>query len=172
MQRQPILASSCARAATAAETRFRIDFPDPPLRSSRVIALDRQAWELVSGLAGRHWAGGRFLAFEATVRVNGSGGQAADATLSSADGAQTLLSDELEGADLVVMIATPRTSGEAASVIGSACATRMIMTAGLVAAGAGEQEGEVVPALRPHAMVLVSLNDDSDIPEILAALRV
>jgi hypothetical protein len=69
------------------------------------------------------------------------------------------------------MVATAAARPEAASVIGDACAERMIMTAGLVAAGQG-LAGPVVSALRPNAMVLVVLDSGRDVTEILTALRV
>ena len=191
MQRQPTLLNSCARAATAAEARFRIDYPDTQQRAARVIALDERAAELVRRLAGAHWRGGHFLVFEAvvpaTAPAGGADGEAngaapdsapdpvADATLRAADGAQVLLSSELEDADSAVMIATAQASASAASVIGDACAARRISSAGLVIAGGApghDDVDDVVAALRPNAMVLVVLQDHRDVPEILSALRV
>jgi hypothetical protein len=169
MQRQPTLASSCALAVTAAEARFRISYPEFATRNSRVIALDDQAAAVVRSLSAQQWSGGHFLVFEALAPVNGPG--AADARLRRADGTGVLLSDELNDADAVVMVATVQGSAAAASVIGDACAARSIMSAGLVISGS-EPADEVVSALRPNAMVLVILRDDSDISEILSALRV
>jgi hypothetical protein len=171
MQRQPTLLSSCARATTAAEARYRISYPEFARRDSRVIALDDHAAELVERMAGQRWSGGHFLAFEAVVPPNGSALPTADARLRRADGTPALLSEELNGADAVVMVAGAQASAEAASVIGDACALRSIMSAGLVVPGAAPAD-EVVSALRPNAMVLVVLRDDQDIPEILSALRV
>jgi hypothetical protein len=171
MRRQPTLLNSCARATTAAEARYRISYPEFARRDSRVIALDEQAAAIVRRMAGERWSGGHFLAFEAVVPANGSGQEVADARLRRTDGAGVLLSDELNGADAVVMVATVHARAEAASVIGDACAARSIMSAGLVVPGSGSAD-EVVSALRPNAMVLVVLRDDQDIPEILSALRV
>jgi hypothetical protein len=171
MQRQPTLLNSCASAATAAEARYRISYPEFARRSSRVIALDEQAAAIVRRMAAQQWSGGHFLAFKAAVPANGSGLDTADARLRRADGAEVLLSEELSGADAVVMIGTVDASAEAAAVIGDACASRSIMSAGLVVSGAGGADG-VVSALRPNAMVLVILRDDNDVPEILSALRV
>jgi hypothetical protein len=74
------------------------------------------------------------------------------------------------------MVATSRARADAASVIGDACAARGIMSAGLVLTGNGTADSgpaaAVVSALRPNAMVLVILHDESDVPEILTALRV
>jgi len=182
MQSRPTLSGSCARAATAAEARFRISYPVAP-QAARVIALDDRAAELVRGLAGRSWRGGRFLVFDRLSPAGDGGGRAGDAVLALADGSPALLSSELEGADVAVMIATPAARAEVASVIGEACASRWVMSAGLVVAGdaaaggggagAGDAAAEaVVAALRPNAMVLVILRGSDDIAGILSALRV
>ena len=165
--RPPTLASSCARAATAAEAQFRIDYPEVLRRDSRVIALDEQAAELARRLATstERWRGGHFLVFEGVARGGG------EARLRTTDGAQALLSEELASADTVVMLAGVNASAEAAAAIGDACAARSIMSAGLVVPGGGAVDG-VVSALRPNAMVLVILQDGDDVAEILSALRV
>jgi hypothetical protein len=171
LARQPTLASSCARAATAAEARFRIDYPDTSRRDSRVIALDQRTAGLARQLAadGPRWRGGHFLEFEAALPAGD------DARLRAADGTEVLLSRELADADVVVMLAGAGASSEGAAVIGDACAARSIMSAGLVIPGDGPGPGttdEVVSALRPNAMVLVVLQDGDDVAEVLSALRV
>jgi hypothetical protein len=169
---RPTLLSSCARATTAAEARFRISRPDTSRRDARVIALDEPAAATVrAAAAGRPWRGGHFLAFSAIAASADPATLLDDAVLHTADGAEVLLSGELADADLVVMVASAAAPEQAAAVIGDACAQRMIMSAGLVVAGAGET-GPVVTALRPNAMVLVVLDQDQDLPEILTALRV
>lgn len=171
-QRQPTLLSSCARATTAAEARFRINAPAFTRRNSRVIALDGQAAAIVRGMAGGQWGGGHFLVFESALpddallrRVPGSGDPG------RGDGGTALLSEELDGADTVVMVASAEGSAGAASVIGDAAAARGIMSAGLVIPGETPADG-VVSALRPNAMVLVVLREAADVPEVLSALRV
>ncbi|MPY85054.1 MAG: 3-methyl-2-oxobutanoate hydroxymethyltransferase [Actinophytocola sp.] len=158
MRSQPTLLNSCAKAATAAEARFRIDFPEPKARDSLIIALDDRAARIVRWLADRPWRGGRFFTFES-------------AGLRAADGTLVPLSAELDVADVVVVIATADASAAAAAIIGDACAARRIMSAGLVVTGAAAV-GDAVCALRPHAMVLLILDDENDIPPILTALRV
>lgn len=175
MQRQPTLLSSCASAATAAEARYRITVPSFTRRSSRVIALDGQAAAVVKGLAEQAWNGGRFFVFESALPddallrrvVAGDAGEAADGPGTGT----ALLSEELDGADTVVMIASAAANATAASVIGDAAADRGIMTAGLVLPGA-VPPGGAVSALRPNAMVLVVLREVADVPEVLSALRV
>jgi len=172
MQRQPTLLSSCAKAATAAEARFRITAPAFTRRSSRVIALDEQAATVVRGLAEQSWNGGRFFVVESALPDDALLRQV---VVGDADGGgdagTALLSEELDGADTVVMIASAAANAAAASVIGDAAADRSIMTAGLVLPGAAPL-GAAVSALRPNAMVLVVLREIKDVPEVLAALRV
>jgi hypothetical protein len=167
MQRQPTLLSSCARAATTAEARYRITAPGFARRESRIIGLDEQSARLVRDMAGKPWDGGHFLVFETALPD--------DALLRHASGGTALLSEELDGADTVVMIAAAADSAEAASIIGDAAAARGIMSAGLVLPGnaQGEARGDaVVSALRPNAMVLVVLQEADDLAEVLSALRV
>jgi hypothetical protein len=143
---RPILASSCARAATAEEARFRIDRPIGG-RSALVVALDDEAHAVVERVAERPWQGARFV-------------RATDAKLSS----------ELADADLAIMIATAAADAEAAAAIAQACSVRGIMTAGLILGGAAEVAA-AVSALRPYARNLMVTEDEDDIAEVLTALR-
>lgn len=173
VQDRPTGLSSCARAATAAEARYRINAPLLfTSRASRIIAVDGGAAGIVDRLGEQPWSGdARFLSFTAPVDVDGLEGLHVDATLRTTDDGDTSLSRELDGADVAVMVATTNDGAKAASVIGQACFARGIMTAGLVVAEGGAAE-EAVAALRPHAMVLVVTADEEDVPEMLTALRV
>lgn len=168
MQRQPILLQTCARASTAAESRFRIDFPDPLRRESRIVALDERAADIVRRLSGLDWQGGHFLIYQGSAP--GSDTATADAVLRTSQGDDRLLSEEVQGADVVVMIATAAASPGAAGLVGDTCAARGVMSAALVVAE-GDEVDKAIYALRPNAMVLVSLKDGNDIPDMLAALR-
>lgn len=177
-ERRPTLLAACANATTTAEARYRIDAPDPAPRAARVVALDSGAVAIVADLARRRWRGGRFLAYEDAVSANGHGGDLEDAALRTTDGAPVLLSDELTGADIAVMVATSQARADAAAVIGDCCVRRGVASAGLVVAAPPDGGPDpdpavdrVVSALRPNAMVLVVLHDAADIPEILTALR-
>lgn len=167
---RPTLGSSCAQAATAAEARFRIDYPTITARDTRIIALDEAATGIVGRLARLPWRAAHFLTYVAPMSGEGLDGLQVDARLRTADGSVTLLSDELTGADVAVMVATDDSGAQAASAIGLACAMRRIMTVGVVIAppGVGDQ---AVSALRPHAAVLVVTSDEDDVPEMLNALR-
>jgi hypothetical protein len=145
----PTLLNACASAATAAEARFRIDRPIPG-RSACVVALDEGAAAVVRRLAEQPWSGARF------VRAAG--------------GPESPLPDELEDADLVVLIATSDDGADVAAAIARACDRRRIMTAGLILADALEARAAVA-ALRPYAPVLLVSDDEGDVSEVLTALR-
>jgi hypothetical protein len=158
--------SSCARAASAAEARYRIDAPVES-RRARVIALDEPAADVLRSVAALEWASARFFVCD-TV---GGSGEADDVLLRGIDGSPAVLSGELAGAHVVVMVATQDSGADCAYVIGKACWERSVMTAGLVL-GDGSQTLGAVAALRPHARVLLPTADESDLVELLTALRV
>jgi hypothetical protein len=168
VERRPTLLNSCARAATAAEARFRIPYPNSTTRASRIIALDQAALDIVDRIANGPWLGARFLAFERAVSDGGDGPP--DALLRSWEGEETRLSDELEGADVAVMVATEDGGARAAEVIGRASFARRIMTAGLVVGEDGAVD-DAVRVLRPYASVLVVSSDEQYVHDVLTALR-
>ncbi|MGH3383460.1 MAG: hypothetical protein ACRDO1_02665 [Nocardioidaceae bacterium] len=169
MQRRPTLLNSCAKAATAAEARFRIDVPIAPARAARVVALDEGAAAVVRRVAEHTWASARFFTCEARVPAPEVNDGSAGVRLRTVDGAPAQLVDELTGADVAVMVATADDGAVDAAVIGAACTVRGIMTAGLIL-GEGDV-GAAVSALRPHARVLMISADEQDVAEILTALR-
>jgi len=141
---RPILANSCARAATAEEARFRIDRPIGA-RSALVVALDDAAAAVIDRVAEQPWRGARFVrAGEASV--------------------------DLEDVDAVVMIATADADADAAERLADACFERGIMTAGLIL-GEGAGVAVAISALRPHARNLMVTDDEEDVAEVLTALR-
>jgi hypothetical protein len=142
---QPTLLNSCARAATAAEARYRIDRPIPG-RSARVIALDAGAEEVVRRVAERPWSDARFLtADEATP-------------------------DQIHDADLVVIVAQADDGADTAAAIALECQRRGIMMAGLIV-GERLEGSAAVSAIRPYAPVLLVSGDEEDLAELLTALR-
>lgn len=170
MQNRPILLNSCARAATAAEARFRINAPIAPSRGTRVVALDEGAEPVVRRVAAQHWVSARFFICKSPALLSGSNGDVTDVVLLSTDGSESRLSEELAGADVAVMVATADGAANAACAIGNACTLRGIMTAGLVLADQRDA-GAAVSALRPHARVLMVTHDEHDVSEVLSALR-
>jgi hypothetical protein len=108
------------------------------------------------------WANARFY------RCAAADGRAAGTLLRGVDGSRATLDDELASADVVVMIATDDSGADCAHTIGKACWQRAVMTAGLVV---GDAADGAVAALRPHARVLIPGADESDVVELLTALR-
>jgi len=168
------LPSECARAATTEEAGFRVDYPNSRPRASRIVALDDRAAEIIGDLEAATWIGARFLALVGRTKgVQGLDAIPPDLDLRDATGAVTRLSEEIAGADVVVMIASPGEAAGEAGVIGKACAARGIMTTGIIV-DSGARAGEVehtLTALRPNARMLVVVSDADYIPEMLKALR-
>jgi hypothetical protein len=166
----PILLNSCARAATAAEARYRIDRPIDG-RSARIIALDDGAAAIVRQAAEEPWRDARFFESEGPVPGADGNGAAADVALRAVDGSPARLSDELVGADVALLVATSDDGADAALPIALACDRSGVMTAGLIL-GDRLEVGAAVSALRPYAPVLLVSDDDGDLADLLTALRV
>ncbi len=165
MPMQPTLLSSCARAATAAEARFRIDAGPRTPRATRVVALDAGASRVVRPLAGWDWRSVRFLDY----RGEAVDGQLADLPLWTGTGDRTQLSAELAEADFMLMVATAGDGATAAAAIGNACVLAGIMTAGVIL-GADGAASAAVSALRPYARVLLVSRDQDDVAELLSVV--
>jgi len=169
-----MLPSDCVRATTAEEARCRVDYPNSKPRASKIIALDGKAAAIMRELETAPWKGARFLSLVGKTRgLQGLDIIPLDLDLRDASGGITLLSNEIAGADVVVMIAVAGTVAENVSIIGKACAARGIMTTGVIVE-AGARSGEVertLTALRPNARMLVVASDADYVPEMLAALR-
>lgn len=162
-------ASESARAASAQEARYRITVPIAPARAGRVIALDDRAETVARRVADGPWAGASFYTCKGTREAGANGG--GDLVLRRFDGAPVPLTEALTGTDVVVVIATDDSGQTLAAAIGEGCSERAITTAGVVL-GEGFEAQEAVAALRPHARVLLLSADESDVFELLTALRV
>lgn len=163
------LPSSCARAASAEESRFRIDRPVAPSRAGRVVALDAGAADVVARAAQLSWAHARFYVCES------SGTDVDQLVLRGVDGGPATLADELASASVVVMVATSDAGADAAHALGRACWERGVQTAGLVLGDGvhtGTAASAAVAALRPHARVLLPTASEDDVVDVLTALRV
>ncbi|MEV6898990.1 hypothetical protein [Amycolatopsis sp. NPDC051372] len=153
------LVSSCARAATAEEAAFRIDYPLSAARNTRVVALDEAAKGIVGRAAAEEWAQARFYS------VFGAGDELVTMT-----GDRVALTDELRDSNTVVLVSTTGENAEAAATIGAACTVRGIMTAGLVVTSDGVSN-EALFSLRPHARILLVPAEEDDLLELLKATR-
>ena len=166
---RPILGSSCARATSAAEMRYRIDRPIRGRRGARIIGLDTGADAIVERISRQPWGRARFFSLAEPVGDVSDRGSDSVALRDTAGEMSSLLA-ELEDADVVIMVATTEADAAAATIIGAACTVRAIMTAGLVI---GERTliGATVAGLRPHARVLMVSGDERDVVDLLTALR-
>lgn len=165
---RPTMLSSCAKAATAAEVRFRMVGSTPSPRRSRIVALDEHAADVVLRVAASHLGDARFLTHRPDApTVNGD---AANVLLTAVNGESVHLNEELDEADMIVLVASTDEGAAVASAIGDAATRRGIMTSGLVLGG-GRSARAATNALRPHARVLLRSDDEEDLPDVLTALR-
>jgi len=165
--------SESARMSSAAEARFRIDRPNSRPRAVKVIALDAASERVVKELAGGPWQNATFLtasAFSGAPRR----GEPFSSWLNDLAGRTKDLVDEVNSADLVVMVATAGESAAAAALIGEACGVKHVMTTALILGGgtsSDEALSKMLAQLRPHAMMLVISSADEYIADMLTALR-
>ncbi|PHR56595.1 MAG: hypothetical protein COA47_12815 [Robiginitomaculum sp.] len=171
-QVHPTLLGSCAKAATAAEAQFRVNYPNSKTRSTRIFALDYKAAEVLHKISEAPWNGAHFL----TVEPGKDGEDPTDATalrLSHPGGEPADFFDEINHADVIVLISCETHATGTAEAIAKEAYARKIMIAGLALA-AGESQNavnEVVASLRPYASVLVVAQDNDFVPAMLSALR-
>lgn len=169
--------SESARATTAEESRFRINYPNSRPRKSRIIALDATAETALERLAAGYSGGhAHFLRYvEAKPVTDSLKMLAVDAVLEDLSGTRTSLTDEIADADVIVMLTTAGSSPEAAEIIGNACFVRGKMTTGLVVSSVDVLAldlARTLTAMRPFAAMLVISNGDEYVAEMLSALRV
>jgi hypothetical protein len=166
--------SESARMASAAEAQFRIDAPNSSPRAIKVIALDRPSERTIKRLARSQWTHATFLtasSFDSALR-----GQVftVGAWLSDLAGRAKDLVDEVDSADLVVMVASAGEDAHAAATIGDACLAKRVMTTVLVLGGEGQSDEALTASLavlRPYAGMLVIARSDDYVADMLGALR-
>jgi len=166
--------SESARMSSAAEAKFRIDRPNSQPRAVKVIALDSQSERIVKELAQAPWQRASFLtasSFSGAPRRGepfSMGGWLNDLAGRTKD-----LVDEVNSADLVVMVATAGENAAAAAIIGEACGVKHVMTTALIlgASSSDETISKMLAQLRPHVMMLVISSADEYIKDMLTALR-
>jgi hypothetical protein len=171
--------SESARMSSAAEARFRIDRPNSQPRAVKVIALDAQSERIVKELAQSQWQRASFLTASAFSGAPRQGERFSErfslgGWLNDLAGRTKDLVDEVDSADLVVMVASAGESAAAAALIGEACNLKHVMTTALILGGASSSDealSKMLAQLRPHAMMLVISSADEYIKDMLTALR-
>src|SRR5688572_14546497 len=112
-----MMLTESARMTTAAESKFRINAPNSKPRATKVIALDKRSEEVVKRLAKSSWNKASFFTsvhFDSPPQ--GGADWSMKAWLNDLAGRASKLVDEINTADLVVMVVSAGETAEAASV--------------------------------------------------------
>jgi hypothetical protein len=161
--------------ASAAEARFRIDAPNSKPRAIKIIALDAPSERVVKRLAQGSWNHASFFTASAFSGAPHKGENfSMTGWLSDVAGRTTDLINEVDAADLVVMVASAGQSAAAAAIIGEACSVKRVNTTGLIIAGAGTSDealSKTLAQLRPWSLMLVIASAEDYIEDMLVALR-
>ena len=192
--------SESARMSSAAEARFRVQARPSTPRATTVIALDAAGEAVVRRLAAAGWKyatfftaadGGEVLSSFGEAQngpepVEGSNPASGGSTtqdppcirprgaLSDLAGHSRSLIDEVDTADLVVLVAGPGGHAHPASLIGQACNRRHVTTTGFIVGVASSPEialSKTLAQVRPWSLMVVIANSDEYIDDMLAALR-
>jgi hypothetical protein len=167
--------SESARMASAAQAKFRIERPNSQARAVKVIALDAPSERVVKELARSQWQRAGFLTATAFSGAPKKGEPfSMNGWLNDLAGRTKDLVDEVNAADLVVMVATAGENAAAAAIIGEACSVKHVMTTALILGSASSSDevlSKTLAQLRPHAMMLVIASADEYIKDMLTALR-
>ena len=167
--------SESARMSSAAEAKFRIEAPNSRPRAVKVIALDAPSERIVKDLAASQWQCASFLTATAFSGAPRQGARfSMGGWLNDLAGRTKDLVDEVESADLVVMVASAGENAAAAAIIGEACNVKHVMTTALILGGASSSDetlSKMLAQLRPHVMMLVISSADEYIKDMLTALR-
>jgi hypothetical protein len=166
--------SESARMSSAAEARFRIDAPNSKPRHVKVIALDPTSEAVVKHLAERRWNNASFFTASAFASAPPGRGFSMQGWLSDLAGRTKDLIDEVNSADLVVMVATAGENAQAATLIGEACSVKRVNTTGLILGGAHATDqmlSKTLSQLRPWSLMLVIATREDYVEDMLTALR-
>jgi len=163
---------------TAAEARYRINYPNSQPRAVKVIALDAESRVLVDRVAQLPWTRAVFftsLSFDSTAAAPRAGESVSvEAWLRDIAGQTKNLIEEIDTADLVVMVSSAGSDAQAALLIGEACLVRRVTTICLIVQNpetTDEETSRTLKHMRPFASMLVIANGEEYIEGMLTALR-
>jgi hypothetical protein len=169
--------SESARATSRNEARFRIGYPNSTPRLVKVIALDEGSRARVDETAALPWGRAVFftlLSLENVPAPVPAKSSAVRAWLRGIAGETKSLIEEIDSADLVVMVASAGSRAEAALLIGEACHMRNVTAIGLVLQDAETTDTAIertLETMRPFTTMLVIANGAEYIEAMLTALR-
>lgn len=153
--------SESARMSSVAEAGFRVQAPNSTPRAIKVIALDAPSEGVLKRLAQRSWQQATFFT-------------ASRGVLTTLAGRPRDLMNEVDTADLVIMVAAPGGHAHVASIVGEACSLKRVMTTALVigaTAASDEALSKTLAQVRPWSLMVVMASADDYVDEILTALR-
>jgi len=148
--------------SSTAEARFRIQAPNSRPRAIKVIGLDTLGGDAVRRLSGEGWR-------HATFFTSGRPGE-----LRRLDGTTVAVDDEIQAADLVVMVASAEGRAHVAAEIGRVCSDRRVNTTTLIVGAIDAPEAALARTLaqvRPWSLMLVLAADEHYITDMMTALR-
>lgn len=161
--------------SSAAELAFRIQAPNSLPRSVKVVALDAPGELTVKRLATAGWTHTTFLTASAFLGASRADPRfPIDGWLTDLAGGTKHLVDEIDTADLVVMVASPGGHAEVASIIGELCHLKKVMTTALivgVSKASDEDLSKTLSQLRPWSQMVVIADAEQYIDDMLVALR-
>ena len=178
------MAGESARMRSAADARFRVQTPNSTPRAIKVIALDGVSEVVVRRLAGAGWKHATFFtaadagrdlsdpASSESTRQDPHG--SSPSTLCDLTGEARSVADEVDTADLVILVAGPGGRARAAPLIGQACSLRSVMTTGFVVGVRSASEhalSKTLAQLRPWSLMVVIARSDDYIDDMMTALR-
>ncbi len=164
--------SESARMSSVAEARFRVQASNSRPRATLVVALDVSSEYVVRRLAEARWTNATFLT--AASNDDHTPGSAAGGWLTDLAGTRRNVQDEVDAADLVIMVATADGHAEAAAMIGKACSLKRVTTTALIVgttSASDEALSKTLAQLRPWSLMVVIGDDDDYIREMMTALR-
>jgi hypothetical protein len=171
---EAMMETESARMSSAREARFRISDANSQPRAVKVIALDAPSEQVVKQLAQRQWNRASFFVASAFASTPSAGRFSVPGWLSDLAGRTKDLVNEIDSADLVVMIATAGQSAAAAAIIGETCHLKHVMTTALIIGSEHHSDDELsktLAQLRPHALMLVIASAEEYVEDMLRALR-
>ena len=151
-----------SESARIKEARFRVQAPNSLARAITVIALDAAGEAVVRRLADSNWTHATFLTALSPDTACDLAGQTRS------------IRDEVDAADLVVLVAGPGGRAHAASTVGRACSIRCVMTTGCVVGAGSAPESDLsltLAQLRPWSLMIVIAKDNEYIDAMMTALR-
>lgn len=170
--------SESARVTTAKEAKFRIQYPNSQPRSLKIIALDREAGQVVEQVSRLKWNRAVFFKSMTFASPKGlppaNGRKDMQAWLDCVAGQAKDLVAEIDSADSMVVIASSGTDADGAALIGEICQMRHKSMIGLVlrtAATTDQELSRTLLGLRPYTTMLVVASGAEYVEDMLTAMR-